>query len=289
MSDPTKLAEITIENLLAEARKKLAPGSESPGLDAQTLLAHVLGQPRSWLLAHGEVVPGAAEAAEYERGLARLEAGAPLPYVLGEWEFYGQSFLVNPHVLIPRPETELLVERALAWLQANPARRRALDVGTGSGCIAVSIAINCADLNIYAIDNSGEALAVCEQNAQRLGVAEQVEITRCDLLESVSGKVDLICANLPYIPGGRLPQLAVYGREPSVALDGGADGLDLIQRMLAQAPAHINPGGLLLLEIDASQEESAADLARQYFPDAAIAVEPDLAGLPRLLVIEVAV
>lgn len=279
---------ITIHAALANAQRRLKPHSDSASLDAQALLAQVLRRPRSWLLAHGKEPLTERQARQYGQGMARLEAGEPLPYVLGEWEFYGLRLAVNPHVLIPRPETELLVERALDWLQANPGRRHALDVGTGTGCISVCIAKYYADIHIVATDNSGEALVVCEQNARKHGVSERVKVSQSDLLQGVSGKFDLICANLPYIPSSRLQRLAVYGREPGAALDGGPDGLGLIRRLLAQAPAHMAPGGLLLLEIDASQEESAADLARQYFPDAGITLEPDLAGLPRLLRIEVA-
>ena len=132
--------------------------------------------------------------------MARLEAGEPLPYVLGQWPFYGETFVVNPHVLIPRPETELLVERALAWLKANPGRSKGVDVGAGSGCISVSIAKIIANIQLTAIDSSDEALAVCRENAQRHHVADRVHTLRSDLLQGFNGRVDLLCANLPYIP-----------------------------------------------------------------------------------------
>jgi release factor glutamine methyltransferase len=277
-----------IGDTLAEARQRLKDVSPSAGLDSQVLLASVLDQPRSWLLAHGEAPMTREQNREYDTLLSRLEAGEPLPYILGEWEFYGLKFYVTPAVLIPRPETELLVQQAVDWLGAHPGRNRALDVGCGSGTIAVSIAKYITKISFKAIDNSRAALEVCGRNARYHGVGQRIELLHGDLLESVKGQFDLICANLPYIPSDRLPELAVYGKEPALALDGGVDGLTYIRRLLRKAPLVINPGGLLLLEIDAAQGQSAAAIAEAFFPEAVVRIEDDLAGLPRLLRIEVA-
>jgi release factor glutamine methyltransferase len=318
----------TIGELLADAQSRLAPRSESAQLDAQVLLAHVLGRERSWLLAHAQEQMAHELEPKWEAALARLERGEPLPYVLGEWEFYGIKFHVTPDVLIPRPETELLVETALEWLRAHPGRRRAADVGTGCGCIAVALAANVADLQIEASDISPAALEIARQNIERYGLQDRVHLHQSDLLSSafaspqsgrsnpqdsvgdchvglrsasppsqrrneaansfsnLSTPFDLICANLPYIPSTRAAELAVARHEPHVALFAGADGLDLIGRLLEQAGAKLAPGGLLLAEIDESQENSAPELARRNFPDAKIDMLRDLADKPRLLVIE---
>ncbi len=265
--------------------------SDTPLLDAQVLLAHILNKPRTWLLAHPEVSLTAEQQQAYRQGLARLAAGEPLPYLIGHWEFFGLDFWITSQVLIPRPETELLVEKALAWLDRHPERRQAADVGTGSGCIAISLAVHQPDLQLVATDCSPEALQIAHQNAGRHGVSDQIRFQPADLLylpEPANLPVcfDLIAANLPYIPSETLKELAVYGREPTLALDGGLDGLDLIHRLLRQAQTLLAPGGLMLLEIEHRQGDPARTLAEASFPTARISIDRDLAGQDRLLVIE---
>ena len=169
-------------------------------------------------------------------------------------------------MLIPRPETELLVERALGWLRDHPDRRAAADVGTGSGCIAVTLARHTPDLRVAAVDRSPAALDVTRQNARAHGVDARIDFFQADLLGSVPGPFDLICANLPYIPTADVNDLAVARHEPRLALDGGPDGLDLIHRLLAQLPARLSPGGLALFEIEYRQGQSAAALAQAASP-----------------------
>jgi release factor glutamine methyltransferase len=277
---------LTLGELLADAQQRLAAHSESAQQDAQVLLAKIIGRRRWWVLAHSKDLLGQPQRGRWEAALARLEAGEPLPYVLGEWEFYGLKFHVTPDVLIPRPETELLVETALAWLAANPARRRVADVGTGCGCIAVALAVNVADLHITASDVSEAALEVAKSNVERYHLQERVELVKANLLDGSDSPFDLICANLPYIPSTRVAELAVARYEPHVALFAGADGLELIGGLLEQARAKLAPGGLLLAEIDDSQEKSAPELARRNFPNAQIDVLRDLAGKPRIVRIE---
>jgi release factor glutamine methyltransferase len=288
-----------ISQALQEFSKRLAGVSETPSLDAQTLLAHILGASRTWVLAHPEASLNPAQEQALHSAGDRLEAGEALPYVLGHWEFYGLDFIVTPDVLIPRPETELLVEHALEWLHAHPGRRNAADVGSGSGCIAVSLAVNCPDLHILATDVSLPALEIAKANAEQHGVADRVRFIKADLSDlpgdeapeglpvthhaSRSTQFDLILANLPYIPTTRLASLAVAQREPRLALDGGPDGLDLIRGLMPAARRWLAPGGCCLLEIDASRGEAALDLAQSVFPQAKVAVIPDLAGLDRLL------
>ncbi len=289
---------MTVGEWLEAVAARLRKRSDTAELDAQVLLAKIIGRPRSWLLAHPETVLDAEQEADLRSAVRRLERGEPLPYVLGEWEFFGLPFLVTPDVLIPRPETELLVERALTWLRARPSRRRLLDVGTGSGCIAIALAVNVPDLQVLATDISPAALEVARRNASRLGLEERIEFVQCDLLPGCGAPAggekfspaapgrepfDLLVANLPYLPTHVLRRLPVYRREPTVALDGGPDGLDLVRRLLTAAPAWLAPAGLMLLEIEASQGPAAMALAFDLFSGATIHLHQDLAGHDRLL------
>jgi len=266
------------------------PPQKTSRLDLQTLLAHVLGQPRAWVLAHPEAPLTQEQTREWKAALARLRRGVPLPYVLGRWEFFGMEFIVTPEVLIPRPETELLVETALSWINTpNSAIRNCVDIGTGSGCIAVALAAHAPSLFLTATDISPQALAIAHANAEKHGVAGRIELLTADLFACptlAERRFDLLVANLPYIPSWTLRTLEVYGREPSLALDGGPDGLDLLRRLLQTAPAHLLAGGALLLEIEASQGKPTLALARQSFPQAEIKVLPDLSSRDRLLTIQ---
>jgi release factor glutamine methyltransferase len=273
---------LPIANTLQFLRSRLEDSSDTPGLDAQVLLAHVMEVPRAWLLAHPEAKLTPLQQARLQTGLAQLESGQPLPYVLGHWEFYGLDFAVSPAVLIPRPETELLVDQALGWLLSHPNRKRVVDVGTGSGCIAISLAVHRPGLRVLAGDISLPALQVARQNARAHRVEKRVDFLQTDLLPPVSQAFDLLCANLPYIPSETLKHLKVYRTEPTVALQGGAQGLDLIAGLLQSSPGCMAPGGLLLLEIEATQGEAVRDLAFRVFPQAQVEVLPDLAGRDRL-------
>jgi len=273
----------TVKTRLDDLTTRFRKTSETPALDAQVLLAHVLKRPRSWVSAHPEAPLGEAHSRTLRSLLVRLEAGQPLPYLLGTWEFFGLEFEVAPEVLIPRPETELLVEAALGWLREHPDRRRAADIGTGSGCIAIALAFHITDLSILATDISASALQVARRNAVRHHVQDRVECLCTDLIPVDEHGFDLIVANLPYIPSRTLQGLPLYGREPSLALDGGADGLDLIRRLLAAVPDRLDPGGMLLLEIEASQGPAVLSLAYDAFGDAQIHLHQDLAGHDRLL------
>jgi release factor glutamine methyltransferase len=274
---------LSIGTALNEARRRLAPNSESAALDGQVLLAHLLGVSRAWVLAHPEAQLSPEQESALQAALDRLEGGEPLPYVLGHWEFYGLDLIVTPEVLIPRPETELLVEQALSWLGQRSERHSVVDVGSGSGCIAVALAVNLPGLRLLASDISGPALRVSRRNALKHQVDGRVDFVQADLLPPTAPPFDLICANLPYIPLAELKSLPVYRFEPLLALSSGADGLDLIGRLLRSAPPRLAPGGMLLLEIEASQGSRALALARSIFPLAEIQVLRDLAGRERLL------
>ena len=238
------------------------------------------------MLAHPEAELSPEAEGRLQAALGRLESGESLPYVLGHWEFYGLDFSLSTDVLIPRPETELLVEQALNWLKAHPQRRRAADIGSGSGCIAVTTAVHMPDLHMLATDISLAALKIARRNAVNHHVAERIDFLASDLLPAVAARFDLVCANLPYIPNEKLKSLKVYRSEPSLALAGGTDGLDLIRRLLFSVPSRLAPGGLLLLEIEASQGEAACRLAGQALPGAEVRLFQDLAGRDRLVQVE---
>jgi release factor glutamine methyltransferase len=276
----------TVGTVLDDLIFRLEKHSDTPGLDAQGLLARVMDRPRAWVIAHPEASLTRNRAAALETLVARLESRDPLPYVLGRWEFFGLEFEVTPDVLIPRPETELLVERAIVWLQAHPDHRHAADVGTGSGCIGIALAANIPDLNVMASDISSAAVKMARRNAVKNGVGQRMEFLCCDLF-SPEAEFDLIVANLPYIPTKTLHRLPIYGREPTVALDGGADGLELIRRLLTAAPDRLIPGGLLLMEIEASEGSAALSLACDVFAEAEIHLHKDLAGRDRILEVQV--
>jgi len=277
----------SLVDLLSDLEARLQPNSDTPRLDAQVLLAHIAGKPRSWLLAHPEehLLPEQFEA--FIQASERLEHGEPLPYLLGHWEFYGLDFLVSPEVLIPRPETELLVQHALDYLHTFPERRWVADIGTGSGCIAVVLASQVSNLRLLATDISLPALEVARSNAEKHRVADRIDFIWADLLDFPPAvPFDLLCANLPYIPSAILSAFAVTKREPSLALDGGRDGLELIHKLLRRARGYLAPGGLMLLEIEARQGSKALTLAQRFFPDAQVQVFQDLSGRDRLLEIQ---
>jgi release factor glutamine methyltransferase len=276
-------------SLLLDITSSLEPLSDTPALDASVLLAHILRKPRSWVLAHPELTLTNEQQCQLNECLALLESGEPFPYVLGHWEFFGLDFEVTPDVLIPRPETELLVEKVIARLQELPARKIVADIGTGSGAIPVSIAVSVPNTKVLATDISEKALEVAKRNAQKHAVSDRIRFIQCDLLPDPKTPaqgllpINIICANLPYIPTDMLYSLPVYGREPTIALDGGEDGLRLIQRLLKLAPAWLAPGGSLWLEIEATLGTPALDLARRFFPLAELYLHQDLTGRDRLL------
>lgn len=269
---------------LRAARARFEAVSASASLDAQLLMAEVLGVTRAHVLAHPER-PLSDE--QYTRFLAvtdRRAAGEPIAYILGRRAFYDREFIVSPAVLIPRPETEDLLERALGSEQAARPNCAAVDVGTGSGAIAVTFAALKPHAQVYAIDLSDDALAIARQNA----VAQSVSVTffQGDLLTPLLERgltVDLLLANLPYIDSGVVPTLEVSQYEPVLALDGGADGLDLVRRLIIQAPAVLRPAARILLEIGYDQGERTAEILREAFPTAVVEIFKDLAGHDRVV------
>jgi len=276
----------TVGSALDDLIIRLEKHSDSASLDAQEVLARVMKRPRSWVMAHLEALLTPRPAAALETLVNRLEGGEPLPYVLGRQEFFGLEFEVTPDVLIPRPETELLVEHAIGWLHAHPDFRNVADVGTGSGCIGIALAVNISDLQVMGSDISPVALKMARRNAVKNEVGQRMKFFCCNLFPPET-EYNLIVGNLPYIPTKTLHKLPIYGREPTNALDGGPDGLQLIRALMNAAPDRLVPGGLLLMEIEASEGTAALSLAYDSFAEAEIYLHKDLAGNDRILEVQI--
>jgi release factor glutamine methyltransferase len=221
--------------------------------------------------------------------VGRRAAREPLAYIVGHREFYGLDLIVDSRVLIPRPETELLVEHALRLGRQSAPPLQIADVGAGSGAIAVALAMHLPDATIYALDDSPGALAVTATNARRFGVSERICCLQGDLLTPLENTVDMITANLPYVTTAEWevlpPEIRDY--EPRRALDGGPDGLAPIRRLLSAARPYLQPDGALLLETGASQGEAVCALAHTYLPHSHVQLYQDYAGLDRLVISQV--
>lgn len=278
----------TVAVALDRAARLLAPfAGDDARLEAEVLLAHALGIDRAHVIARLRDLLSPGETAAFDALLGRRTNREPLAYITGHREFYAIDFAVTPEVLIPRPETEMLVERALRAIAARDGRALVVDVGTGSGAIAVAIALHAPDARIIATDASPAALAGAERNAGAAGVAPRIEFRQADLLEGVP-LVDIIVANLPYVAESDWAALPPELRdwEPRDALVGGTDGTAVIRRFLDQAPAHLQPGGVLIAEIGDRQGAALLAAARRRFPAAGCYIERDFAGLDRMLVVE---
>ena len=273
----------TVEDSLRFFSAELADFTEDPALEARLIIQKVSGLSRPVLLSHPERELTAEEFAGIEHMAARRKEGFPLPYLLGEWEFYGRSFLVDPSVLIPRPETELLVEEALSWLKSHPSVHMAYDIGTGSGCIAVSLLCECPRLHVTAADIHRNALSTAVSNAERNDVRKRFYPVQSDLFSAFGPGIELVCANLPYIPSATCEVIEPARFEPLSALDGGADGFELYRRLFAQLSGKMKEESLILCEIEYRQRELALQTAEAFFPGREISVLNDLAGQTRLL------
>src|ERR1700737_601663 len=277
-------------DLVARAAPYLARhGSTSPRLDAELLLAQALGCSRMDLYLQFERPVTSDQVDRYRPPRRRRAGGEPVAYIRGLREFMTLTLVVTPAVMIPRPETEILVEGALQRLEQPSAvdgkrQRRVLDVGTGSGAIALAIAAHCSNYQVVATDVSSEALDVARLNRERLDMQDRVELRQADLVDGVEGPFDLVLANLPYIdpdwPDAVTAEVA--GSEPGQALYGGRDAPELIGRLLPELP-RLAPAGVAMLEFDARQRDALLEWAA---PIGRTSVLNDLAGLPRVLVVE---
>lgn len=282
----------TIADLLRAAAARLADRSATPRLDAEILLAHALGWPRARLLAERGHRPDAGQIAAFEAMLARRAALEPVAYIVGEREFYGLMLHVDRRVLVPRPETELLVELVVTRVSRLRLPKSATsvvappltiaDIGTGSGAIAIALAVQLPEAQIFATDLSEAALAVAARNVARHGVGDRVTLRHGDLLAPLPGPVDLIVSNPPYTILAEV-EPNVRAHEPWLALEGGPDGAAVYRRLLADVGRHVRPGGAVLLEIGAWQGLLVAELLREALPGAAVRIHQDLAGHDRVV------
>lgn len=265
-------------------RSQLA-NSPTPDTDARLLLEHVLQVTHAFLVAHSEQPLTHTQEAQYRQLIERASNQEPIPYLIGKTDFYGLEFYVNSSVLIPRPETELLVETAVHWARPLGAID-IVDIGTGSGCIAVTLAAHLPQAIIQAVDLSAAALAVAQENATS-HTPGRITFLQGHLLTPLADQVDLIAANLPYIADDEWMAVdeSVQRYEPRLALDGGTDGLVLIRELLSQAAEKLHPGGLVLLEIGWQQGEAVHRLAESFFSTAEIEVKQDFADHDRLVII----
>ncbi len=275
-----------IAERLAQAATKLSAVSETPRLDAEILLAHALGLSRAALLAR--LQSPLENDAIFDSLLERRLAYEPLAYILGSWEFLSLEFDVEPPLLVPRPETEHVVEVVLEHVGTNPAS--VLEVGTGTGCIAVSIAHAAPLVSVIATDINPAALRVAQANAERHGVASRIRLLEGDLfdaLEAADGPFDVICSNPPYIETDAWPQLdpVIRLHEDPRALLAGDDGLDIIRRLVNEAREWLAPGGLLAFEVGMGQYTQVRDLLQRNQYDR-IQFVCDLAGIERVAVAE---
>ena len=281
--------------LVAATRRLKGAGVDTPKLDGEVLLAYVLGCTRAQLYTHPERLLTQPERERFEEMVERRFLREPVAYLIGEKAFYGLDLIVDPRVLIPRPETELLVdlvhdlvaqadrihEQTRGGNGNGPAGPSApilvADIGTGSGALGLAIAANSTSTQIYAVDILAGALEVARANATRYHLSNRVRFLQGDLLGPLPEPVDVIVANLPYVALDEWPNLApdIVQYEPPVALTGGADGLAVIRRLLEQAPAMLRPQGVILLEIGASQGTAVAALAGRHFPGAFVEVVSD--------------
>jgi release factor glutamine methyltransferase len=282
----------TVAEALRRATDRFASnGFDSPRLEARLLLEKAVSQSAVWIYQNPKVTLVDETTERFSSLVERRAAGEPLPYILGEVEFCSRSFLVDDRVLVPRPETEELVELALAYASrrhadGNPVRT-IVDVGTGSGVIGISLALELGDVRVIAVDRSAEALQVARMNGERLGVGTRIILVQGDLLAGLDVKADLIVANLPYVPSAQIDSLQVeVRREPRFALDGGPDGLRLYARLLQQVQSHLAAPGRFIGEIGADQGDPAHRMASAAMPGDTCCVVADASRRERFVVVE---
>ena len=274
---------MTLKQVLGRARDVLATNSiEDASLEGEILLRQALGIDRVRLYANLKSELSAEQENEFWHLVQRRLSGEPAAYIAGHREFYGLDFLVDRRVLIPRPETELLVEKAIRLAQTH-AMATVADIGTGCGAIAISLALNLPRIKIYASDVATDALEVARINCEKHGVAGRIQLLPGDMLAPLPEPVDLILANLPYVTEQETSQAGLADFEPLIALNGGSDGLDGIRRLGEQAADKLNPQGGMLLEIGWGQGQAVTNLLRRNFPSASLEIIPDLQGIERVI------
>jgi len=280
---------MTVADAWMSAKGKLHRGGiENPSLEAEILIRRALNIERSQFYAMLKDTLQGIETRALDSMLQRRLNGEPLSHITEAREFYGLELYVNSDVLVPRQETELLIDTVLAITKGGSGRQLALaDVGTGSGAIAVAIGHHLPHAIIYAIDLSRKALRVADINRMKHHLSNRVKTLEGDLLKPLHKPVDMVVANLPYLRAEEMAELPPdVSREPATALDGGTDGLQMISRLFDQAPSYLRPGGWLLLEINPQLLEPVIAMGRKTFPNAAVSYKHDLLGLARAVIFE---
>lgn len=274
---------MNVKEVLDDARKVLTDSNiEDAPLEAEVLLRDTLKKDRVGLyLALDDELSTEQQNAFRDR-LARRLDDEPTAYIIGHREFYGRDYLVDASVLVPRPETELLVEKALEIVRKHRLSVIA-EIGTGCGAVAISLALELPHVRVYATDISASALEVARANSRKHGVSDRVRLLSGDLLGALPEPVEMVVANLPYVRESDLPRSGPVSREPRLALDGGTDGLDKIRRLCSQAKAVPGSGGYLLLEVGEGQARAVSAFLHGLFPPAFIEVTPDLSGIDRVV------
>ncbi len=272
---------MTLKQALNRAREILAASDvEEASLESELLLRHTLKISRVQLYQDLAHELNAEQEETFRKLVERRLTGEPTVYITGHREFYGLDFYVDPNVLIPRPESELLVEKALALARSRSISAIA-EIGTGSGAVAISLALNLPQTKIYATDISAPALKIARFNCQKHGALDRIHFLQGDMLDPLPEPVDIIIGNLPYVKEQELPPLTSF--EPRLALNGGADGLERIRRLCRQAIGKLRPDGCLLIEIGQGQGKAVTAFLRGLFPTAEIGVSPDLSGIERVV------
>jgi len=277
---------MTIDQALKSAGKKIGRYSASPGLDAEVLLASVLNRPKEFLYSHLHSPVPSVKSQRFNYLVRRRRQGVPAAYLVGQKEFFGLPFVVTPDTLVPRPESEAIVERSLELLESLPYNK-ILEIGTGSGCIILSLAHhlqttnNKPPTNLYATDVSSAALAVARSNAKRMRI-DHIKFVHSDLFGGLAGRFDLIIANLPYLTRTEYRERrASLRHEPQIALTDNTDKLEVFHKFFLQLPDHLDEDATVLLEIGPSAKPIVTNLARRYLPAARLEFSRDLRGLWR--------
>jgi release factor glutamine methyltransferase len=278
---------VTLQQALTLARERLAAlkDVENPSLESEVLLRYALHVTRAKLHLDLDKDLDPEKEKLFRGWMERRLQGEPAAYIIQCREFFGLDFYVDTRVLIPRPETELLVEEAIKFAHDQRVVTMA-DIGTGSGAIAISLAVNLPRVEIYATDISAPALEVAAINSRKHQVTDRITLIQGDLLEPLPAPVDILIANLPYVTKDDVVQMPSARYEPKLALDGGQNGLDQIYRVSSQLKGKINPGGCVFMEIGLGQSRAIPDFLQTLFPDAKIDVLPDLAGIDRVIKIK---
>jgi release factor glutamine methyltransferase len=274
---------VNLKQALANTREILTVNEiDEPNLEGEILLRHLLGIDRTQLFSNLDIELDIRQEKALERILKRRVNGEPSAYITGHREFFGLDFNVDQNVLIPRPETELLIEKAIEHAGSHKTDI-IVDAGTGCGVVAITLALQLPNVKIYATDISSDALNIAAINCRKHAVSSRITLLSGDILEPIPGDVDLVIANLPYVKVSDLQNSDQLGYEPIVALDGGLDGKAVLKRLIKQVGSKLKSSGNVLIEIGQGQVASLIDFIKSKYPEACIDIYNDLAGIERVI------